>query len=50
MSVKSEVLGIFSFDNAVVNKFHISVAYHIVCIMDLKVLGKTVQVILNGTR
>lgn len=30
MSVKSKVLGIFS-DNAVVNKFHVSVAYHIVC-------------------
>lgn len=29
------MLGIF-FDNAVVNKFHISVAYHIVFGMDLK--------------
>lgn len=29
MSVKSKELGV-SFDNAAINKFHISVAYHIV--------------------
>lgn len=38
MSVKSEVLGIF-FGNAVVNKFHISVAYHIVCMYGSKGAG-----------